>query len=59
VHGSISSKDKEILDKMQEDLTKVIEDFMRAIDVEALRLAKKNGEHSLSQLAIVRSQWFV
>jgi len=48
VHGSISSKDKEILDEMQEDLTKVIEDFMRAIDVEALRLAKKSGEHSLS-----------
>ncbi len=33
---------------MDRELTKVIEDFNHAVDVEALRLAKKSGEYSLS-----------
>ena len=32
---------------MDRELTKVIEDFNHAVDVEALRLAKKNGQHLL------------
>ena len=32
---------------MDKELTKVIEDFNHAVDVEALRLAKRNGEHLL------------
>ena len=42
------------LEKIEEvdgELTKVIEDFMRAVDVEALRLAKKSGKHSFSQFS--------
>jgi len=31
------------------ELTKVVKDFMRAVDVETLRLAKRSGKHSLSQ----------
>ena len=34
---------------MGKDLTKVIEDFDRAVNVEALRLVKETGTHSLSQ----------
>ena len=30
---------------MDEELTGVIEDFMRAVDVEALRSAKETGKH--------------
>jgi len=33
---------------MDRELTKVIEDFNHAVDVEALRLVKKNGKHILS-----------
>ena len=42
------SNDKEMIEKMEEDLTKIIEDFMRAVDIEALCLAKKNGKGPLS-----------
>jgi hypothetical protein len=45
----------ESIEEMDRELTKVIEDFDRAVDVEALRLAKKNGKHSLSQSAGDRS----
>jgi len=38
----------EKIEEMDKRLTKVIEDFNRAVDVEALRLAKKNGTHVLS-----------
>ncbi len=38
---------------MDGELFKVTEDFLRAVDVEALRLAKKNGKHSLLNLIIV------
>jgi hypothetical protein len=34
---------------MDRELTSVIEDFDRVVNVEALRLAKKNGKHPLSQ----------
>ena len=44
---------------MDRELTKVIEDLNHAVDVEALRLAKKNGKHllPLPDLGIIRSQW--
>ena len=32
---------------MDGELTKVIEDFDRAVNVEALRLAKQTGKHSV------------
>lgn len=51
IHGPVSSKNKETIEKMHGDLTKVIEEFMRAIDVEVLLLAKKHGKCSLSKLA--------
>ena len=37
------------IEEMDEELTKVIEDFDRAVNVEALRLAKETGKHSLLQ----------
>ena len=44
------------IEEMDEELTKVIEDFDRAVNVEALRLAKETGKHSLPNLAIFHSQ---
>ena len=41
----INSKDKEIFEEMDRELANVIKDFLRAVDVEALRLAKRNGKH--------------
>jgi len=38
----------ERIEEMDKELTKVIEDFNHAVDVEALRLAIKNGKHLLS-----------
>ena len=35
------------IEEMDRELTKVIEDFDRAMNVEALRLAKRTGEHSM------------
>src|SRR5258706_9634255 len=35
----------EKMEEMDRELTKVIEDFNHAVDVEALRLAKRNGKH--------------
>ena len=43
------SKDKEMIEILSEELTSVIEDFLRAVDVETLRLAKKLGKLTLSQ----------
>jgi len=40
---------QETIEEMDRDLTKAIEDFSRAVDVEALLLAKKIGKHSLPQ----------
>ena len=42
--GLVHSKVKEMVEKMDGELTDVIEDFLRAVDVEALYLAKKNGK---------------
>ena len=39
----------EVIEEMESELTKVIEDFDRAVNVEALRLAKETGKHALSQ----------
>ena len=36
------------IENMSRELDKVIEDFDRAMNVEALRLAKATGTHSLS-----------
>ena len=45
----IRSKGKEMMEEMAGKLANVIEDFLRAVDVETLRLAKRNGKQSLSQ----------
>ena len=38
----------ETIDELDGELTEVIEDFDRAVNVEALRLVKETGTHSLS-----------
>ena len=38
----------ETIEELNGELVKVIEDFDRAVDVEALRLAKRSSKHSLS-----------
>ena len=38
-----------MMEEMNEELANVIGDFERAVNVETLRLAKRNGKHSLSQ----------
>jgi len=48
----VYSKDKEMMEEMDEELANVIEDFLRAVDVEALRLAKRIGKHTLSQYRV-------
>jgi len=47
--GLLDLKVKEMIDKLDGELAKAIDDFTRAMDVEALYLAKKSGEYSLSQ----------
>jgi len=49
----IYSKEKEMIEEMDGELAKVIEDFMRAVDVEALRLAKRSGKNLLSQSSVI------
>ena len=44
----IYSKDKEMMEKMAGELENVIKDFLSAVDVETLRLAKRSGKHSFS-----------
>ena len=39
----------EAIEEMDKILTKVIEDFDRAINVEALRLVKETGKHALTR----------
>ena len=48
----IHSKDKEMIEKMDEELAKVIEDFLRAIDVKALSLVKRAGKYSSFQYSV-------
>ena len=40
----------EKLEEMDEELTKVIEDFDRAVNVEALRVAKESSKQRCSQI---------
>ena len=42
----IHSKDKDMIEEMDGELAKVIEDFLRAVDVEALCLVKRGGKYS-------------
>ena len=37
------------IEEIDEELTKAIGDFVHAVNVEALRLVKKSGKHSLSK----------
>jgi hypothetical protein len=39
----------EMIEEMDRELTKIIEDFDRAVNVETLRQAKETGELSFSQ----------
>jgi len=39
----------ETIEEMERELTKIIEDFDRTVDIEALRLARKSGKHSCYQ----------
>ena len=43
------SADLEEIEKMDRELSEVIEDFGRAVDVDALHLARKIGEHPPSR----------
>ena len=46
--GLIDSEAKKMIEKLDEELTKVIEDFERAVNVESFGLVKDISEHSLS-----------
>ena len=48
----VFSKDKEVMEDMDGELANVIEDFLRAVDVEALCLVKGIGKHTLSQYRV-------
>jgi len=37
-----------VIEEIDTELDKIIKDFMRAVDVETLRLAKRSGKHLLS-----------
>jgi len=47
-----ASEDKDNMKEMDEELAKVIKDFLNAMNTEALRLARKIGRHSLSQYSV-------
>jgi len=47
-----SSKDKDRIKELDEELANVIKHFLNAVDVEALRLARTAGKHSLSQYSV-------
>jgi len=49
----------EKIEEMDRELTKVIEDFNHAVDIEALRLAKMNRKCSLPLSGDDHSQWLV
>jgi len=49
--GLINPKIKEMVENMDVELTDVIEDFMRAVDVETLGLAKRSGKRALPRMA--------
>lgn len=50
---TLNPKEKEMIEKMGGELTNVIEDFMLAVDVQALCSAKRSGK--LSVFSIWRS----
>ena len=54
--GLVNAKDNETIEKMAGELVDVIEEFMRAVDVETLRRVQENGEHRCLNLAIIYSQ---
>ena len=47
-----SSKDKDRIKELDEELANVIKHFLNVVDVEALRLARTMGTHSLSQYSL-------
>ncbi len=47
-----SSKDKDSMKEMDEELANVMKHFLNAVNVEALRLARRIGRHSLSQYSV-------
>ena len=47
---------REAIEEMDRNLTKVIEDFDRAMNVEALRLAKETGKGTRLNLARIHAQ---
>ena len=49
---------QEMIQEMDRELNDVIEDFDRAVYVEALRVANETSELSFSQMLIVDSQGF-
>ena len=51
-HALIHSEVRKTIEELDEELDKVIEDFLRAVDVEALHLAKRGGKYSLSQYSV-------
>ena len=53
----MNMKIKEMIEKMDGELTDVIEDFMRAVDVEALGIAKKSGTCSFLNLMNIHAEW--
>ena len=54
--GLVNAKDNEMIEKMAGELADVIEEFMRAVDVETLRVAQESGERRCLDLAILHSQ---
>ena len=55
--GGLAHPEK--IEEMDRELTKVIEDFNHAVDLEALCLAKKNGNTSCLYLVTFYSQWLM
>jgi len=47
-----ASKDKDSMKKMDEELANVIKDFLNAVNVEALLLARRIGRYSSSQYSV-------
>jgi hypothetical protein len=47
------TKGKEMMEEIGGDLAIVIEDILRAVDVEVLGLAKRSGKHILSRYRVI------
>ena len=52
----VNPKDNEMIEKMAGELADVIEDFMRAVNAETLRLAQESSERHSLNLAIFYAQ---